>query len=79
MRIKVIGIEEAKFTFEGGNSVSGQYIHFTEAMGKNGIGLKAGKFFLSDARLKNKPDFEIGKEFDVYFDRYKKPEMWQVC
>lgn len=76
MKIKVIGLENVTFNFEGNKKVTGQYVHYTEAMGANGFGLKAGKMFVNDDKLASNPELVLGEEYNVYFNEYRKPDIF---
>lgn len=78
MIIKVVGLENVTFNFEDNKKVSGQYIHYTQQMGQNGLGVKAGKVFISDSKLDTNPEIGLGYEIDLYFNEYRKPEAWRV-
>lgn len=78
---KLIGYKHSEFTAKDGNHVKGIVVYFGMTITRNGEGMEAEKFFLSEEKLSRmafKPEESIGRNVRIYFNRYGKPDEIQV-
>lgn len=76
MIIEVVGLKKVNFTGNDGNQINGLNIYYTAAAQPNVVGLEAGKFFVSNEKLRllglNK--IEEGS-YEIFYNRYQKIDV----
>lgn len=74
--MKVLGYEQAKFSFQDGRIVTGMYLYLSETDAtrlKNVTGMKTERVFLSTEKLERcsfSP--KVGEDVSIYYNRYGK-------
>lgn len=76
--MKIVGYQRADFTAKDGTEVKGCSVYTEQVLsGKDVLGVKTDRFFLSDKKMKTMgldlPSL-VGKEVHILYNRFGKPE-----
>lgn len=74
-KMTIVGKRYVNFKDDSGKVVTGWSIYYT--MAADGvIGVMAGKMFISDDRASSMILPDVGKSYEVFYDRYGRPNKF---
>lgn len=80
MKVKILGWRSSSFKGSNGEEISGRnyyYVEWDPIDSRYGGGYACGRLFLSDSRIARFSAPEVGKSYEMVYNRFGKIDSWK--